>query len=271
MLLKDVIEALIFASQKPLSVKEMVAALRSAIDDSDSEEAVALSKMKEEDLVPVLEQLQFEYQQHQRAFHLVEQASGWTFVTKPQFGFWIRQLYPESKPTRLSGPALETLAIIAYRQPITKPDIEAVRGVSVDGVIASLLERGLIRIAGRADLPGRPLLFETTQLFMDHFGLRKLDELPNSNELRRVALPTAADAKPAASGGEADTAPATAEEPAESAPAETTPPPPTEDGQPAPEPEPSPEPAEPVAEDDKPIFEFFGDNEEPETEPSPNA
>ncbi len=92
---------------------------------------------------------------------------------------------------RLSGPALETLAIIAYRQPITRADIEAVRGVAVDGMVNMLLERGLLRIAGRAEVPGRPLLYETTEYFLEHFGLKSLDELPNSAELRRIPLPVA--------------------------------------------------------------------------------
>jgi len=192
MLLKHVIEALIFASQKPLTLKEIVAALRAAMDDNDEEEVIrTLAKTKEAEVAAALEELKIEYIESRRAFQLVEQASGWAIVTKPEYGIWVRQLYPESKPARLSGPALETLAIIAYRQPITRADIEAVRGVAVDGVMQSLLDRSLIRIAGRAEIPGRPLLYETTQVFMEHFGLRNLDELPNSGELRRVALPSA--------------------------------------------------------------------------------
>ena len=150
MQLKEVIEALVFASQKPLSLKEMVAALRAAIDDSDEEIARALSKTKDAEVAAVLEELRADYEQANRAFQLVEQVNGWAVVTKPEYALWVRQLYPESKPSRLSGPALETLAIVAYRQPITKADIEAVRGVAVDGVMQSLLDRGLVRIAGRA-------------------------------------------------------------------------------------------------------------------------
>ena len=102
-----------------------------------------------------------------------------------------RQLFPESKPARLSPPALETLAIIAYRQPITRADVEAVRGVSVEGVLQNLMERGLVKISGRAELPGRPLLYETTEFFLEHFGLRNLAELPNAEELRTRYLPVA--------------------------------------------------------------------------------
>ena len=93
---------------------------------------------------------------------------------------------------------METLAIIAYRQPITRADIEAIRGVAVDGVLQTLLDRGLVKISGRAEVPGRPLLYETTQNFMDHFGLRNLDELPNVMELRKVRLPVAASTATAA-------------------------------------------------------------------------
>jgi segregation and condensation protein B len=91
----------------------------------------------------------------------------------------------------MSPPALETLAIVAYRQPVTRADIEAVRGVAVDGVLQNLMERGLVKISGRAELPGRPLLYETTGFFLEHFGLRNLEELPNAQELRSRHLPTA--------------------------------------------------------------------------------
>jgi segregation and condensation protein B len=93
---------------------------------------------------------------------------------------------------------METLAIIAYRQPITKAAIEAVRGVACDGMIQKLLDRDLIRIGGRAELPGRPLLYETTDLFFEHFGIRSIDDLPNASELRKVKLPDPETAAPAA-------------------------------------------------------------------------
>ena len=133
-----------------------------------------------------------EYIQQSRAFQLVEKAEGWQLATDPSFAQWVRQLFPAPKPARLSAPALETLAIIAYRQPITRADVEAVRGVNIDGVLQTLMERGLVKIAGRAEIPGRPLLYETTQFFLDHFGLRNLDELPNVEELRRRYLPVGA-------------------------------------------------------------------------------
>ena len=105
---------------------------------------------------------------------------------------WVEQLSDRPKSSRLSQPALETLTIIAYRQPISRADIEAVRGVAVDGVLATLSERNLIQIGGRSEQPGRPLLYETTPQFMENFGLRSLEDLPNAEELRKIALPKAA-------------------------------------------------------------------------------
>ena len=153
-----------------------------------------MAKVNEAEIVESLHALQKEYSELGRAFHLVEQVSGWVLVSRIEYQVWVRQLFPEMRPTRLSAPALETLAIIAYRQPITKADVEAIRGVTVDGVMQKLLDAGLVKITGRAEIPGRPLLYVTTQHFMEHFGLKNLDELPNASELREVSLPKAADA-----------------------------------------------------------------------------
>ena len=194
MTLKQAVEAIVFASQKPMMPREIATALRTAGNGSEDTDAKAFMSTPAAGVAALLEELKLEYTEQSRAFQLVEQVSGWQVVTRPEYGLWVKQLYPESKPVRLSGPALETLAIIGYRQPLTRADIEAVRGVAVDGVMQMLLDRGLVRIAGRAEVPGRPLLYETTQYFLEHFGLRSLDELPNSTELRRAALPTAAPA-----------------------------------------------------------------------------
>ncbi|MGA0846337.1 MAG: SMC-Scp complex subunit ScpB [Luteolibacter sp.] len=112
------------------------------------------------------------YASSQRAFTILERPKGWKLYTRPEYAEFVRQLFPGRKTERLSGPAMETLAIIAYRQPVTKAAIEAVRGVSCDGMIQKLLDRDLIRIGGRAELPGRPLLYETTDVFFEHFGIR---------------------------------------------------------------------------------------------------
>jgi segregation and condensation protein B len=189
--LKAVVEALLFASQKPLSLKEIAAALTSAAEYFEEGPEAALAKVSEAELSECLQTLQTEYSDLGRAFNLTEQVSGWVLISRIEYQVWVRQLFPEMRPARLSAPGLETLAIIAYRQPITKADVEAIRGVTVDGVMQKLLDAGLVKIAGRGEIPGRPLLYVTTQHFMEHFGLKNLDELPNASELREVALPKA--------------------------------------------------------------------------------
>jgi len=188
MTLSRVVEALLFSAQKPLSIPEIVMAIKSAGDEDLPNE---FSHARQAEVAAALEQLKIEYIEQERAFQLIEKAEGWQLGTDPKYAPWVRELFPAPKPARLSAPALETLAIIAYRQPITRADVEAVRGVNIDGVLQTLMERGLVKIAGRAEIPGRPLLYETTQFFLDHFGLRNLDELPNVEELRRRDLPVA--------------------------------------------------------------------------------
>jgi segregation and condensation protein B len=190
MTLIQVVEALLFSAQRPLSAKEIADVLRrgGAEDEFSPNE---FAKVREPEVAAALEQLKIQCIEQNRGFQLVEKAEGWQFVTDPQFARWVRELFPGPKPARLTSPALETLAIIAYRQPITRADVEAVRGVNIDGVLQTLMERGLVKISGRAGIPGRPLLYETTQFFLDHFGLRSLDELPNVEELRTRYLPTA--------------------------------------------------------------------------------
>ena len=191
MILTRVIEALLFSAQKPLAIREITAAIRGADADLASETPNEFARVRDAEVAAALEKLKMEYIQQGRGFQLIERAEGWQLATDPAFAKWVRQLFPVPKPARLSAPALETLAIIAYRQPITRADVEAVRGVNIDAVLQTLMERGLVKIAGRAEIPGRPLLYETTQFFLDHFGLRNLDELPNAEELRRRILPSA--------------------------------------------------------------------------------
>jgi segregation and condensation protein B len=188
--LTQVLEALLFAAQKPLTARELVSAIKDAGGD---EELLPneFAKVTEAQVAAALEQLKIEYVQQGRAFQLAEKAEGSQLVSDPAYAPWVRQLFPAVKPARLTPPSLETLAIVAYRQPITRADIEAVRGVAVDGVLQNLMERGLVKIAGRAEVPGRPLLYETTQFFLEHFGLRDLNELPNAEELRTRYLPVA--------------------------------------------------------------------------------
>lgn len=243
--LHRILEAILFASQKPVTGKELAAILRGAAEAAKEDPAVnRFAKVKAEEVAEAISTLAEECAG--RAFEVRESAAGWQLVTKPDFAPWLRQLFPENRSQRLSAPALETLAIIAYRQPITRADIEAVRGVAVDGVMQTLLDRGLVRIAGRAEIAGRPLLYETTQFFMEHFGLKDLDELPNAGELRRVPLPTAAapDPQPELP---TESAPA-ADEPSAEAPAE-------EPAEPAAESEPEAAPADetPEGTEEKPV------------------
>jgi segregation and condensation protein B len=190
MTLTKVVEALLFSAQKPLSIREIATAIKGG-DAEDELSPNQFARVSEAEVAGALEQLKVECIEQERAFQLNEKAEGWQLATDPKFARWVRRLFPAPKPARLSAPALETLAIIAYRQPITRADVEAVRGVNIDGVLQTLIERGLVKIAGRAEIPGRPLLYETTQFFLDHFGLRTLDELPNVEELRTRHLPMA--------------------------------------------------------------------------------
>ena len=185
-------------------MREIAATLK-ATGGEDELAPNEFARVREAEVAAGLEQLKIDYIGQQRAFQLTEKADGWQLVTDPQYAPWVQQLFPAPKPARMSSPALETLAIIAYRQPITRADVEVVRGVTIDGVLQTLMERGLVKIGGRADIPGRPLLYETTQLFLDHFGLRTLDELPNVEELRTRYLPVAPRPQPVTEDAAAET------------------------------------------------------------------
>ncbi|MBU6181605.1 MAG: SMC-Scp complex subunit ScpB [Verrucomicrobia bacterium] len=238
--LPRIIESILFASQKPVSAKELTAFLKGAAEAAKENPAIAcFAKTNRAQLDDAIQQLEQEYAATGRSFEIRESAAGWQLVTKADFAPWLRQLFPENRQARLSAPAMETLAIIAYRQPITRADIEAVRGVAVDGVMQTLLDRNLVRIAGRAEIAGRPLLYETTQHFMEHFGLKNLDDLPNATELRRIPLPTAT---PPPAETPATTEPQTAPDPTPDAEAATpsTPEPPTTDPATPSTPEPPP-------------------------------
>jgi len=188
--LKLILEALLFSAQKPLSLKELREAFTAAVDHAEGDETVrALKKVKDSELNLALEQLAEDHEQAQRSYRLACVAGAWQFVTQPEYAPWLKALVGRKvRPPRLSQPALETLAIIAYRQPITRAEIEQVRGVNVDGVMQTLLERGLVEQVGRAEVVGRPMTYGTTALFLEYFGLRSLEDLPAADELRRVAV-----------------------------------------------------------------------------------
>jgi segregation and condensation protein B len=185
--LKFILEAILFSAQKALNPKELRDFLAAACEHG--EEAKPFKKTKEADIVAALEELQKEHDAAGRSYRLACIAGSWQFVSQPQYGPWIMALVgTKARPPRLSQPALETLAIIAYRQPITRAEIEQVRGVAVDGVMQTLVERGLVEQMGRAEVVGRPMTYGTTVLFLEYFGLRNLDELPAAEELRRIPV-----------------------------------------------------------------------------------
>ena len=188
--LKFILEAILFSAQKPLSLKELREVFAAAVEHAEGDEtARGLKKVKEEQLTATLEELGREHEAAGRSFRLVCVAGAWQFVTQPEYSPWLKALVGHrARPPRLSQPALETLAIIAYRQPITRTEIEQVRGVAVDGVMQTLLERGLIEQTGRAEVVGRPMNYGTTALFLEYFGLRCLEDLPAADELRRIAI-----------------------------------------------------------------------------------
>jgi segregation and condensation protein B len=188
--LKFILEAILFSAQKPLSTKELRDVFASAPEHAEGNEvARSLKKVKEADLSATLEQLATEHEAAGRSYRLACVAGSWQFVTQPEYAPWLKALVGHRiRPPRLSQPALETLAIIAYRQPLTRTEIESIRGVAVDGVMQTLLERGLIEQAGRAEVVGRPMTYSTTAAFLEYFGLRSLEDLPASDELRRIPI-----------------------------------------------------------------------------------
>ena len=188
--LKSILEAILFSAQKPLNLKELREVFAGAPEHAEGDETVrGLKKVKEAELTAALEELAREHEQAQRSYRLVCVAGAWQFVTQPEYAPWLKALVGHrARPPRLSQPALETLAIIAYRQPLTRAEIEQVRGVAVDGVMQTLLERGLVEQAGRAEVVGRPMTYATTPVFLEYFGLRGLEDLPAADELRRIVV-----------------------------------------------------------------------------------
>ena len=191
--LKKIIEALLFAADRPLATKEIRTVLAEATDEENPTMAESFRNVREAQVAATLEELKIELDMQQHSFQVVEIAGGWRLVSRAEYAPWLKKLLDEARPHRLSQPSLETLSIIALRQPISRADVAAIRGVEVDGVIKTLLERDLITIVGKSDAPGRPMLYGTTQRFLEHFGLRSLDDMPRAAELRlqAAALKTA--------------------------------------------------------------------------------
>jgi len=187
--LKFILESLLFAAQKPLTAKELNDFLALAAQDETAPEATPFKKVREDDIVTALTELEQDHQTAARSYRLACIGESWQFVSQPEFAPWLRALLGrKARPPRLSQPGVETLTIIAYRQPTTRAEIEQIRGVSVDGVMQTLLERGLIEAAGRAEVVGRPVTYVTTPLFLEYFGIRALEDLPAADELRRLPV-----------------------------------------------------------------------------------
>lgn len=182
--LKEIVGAMLFAAKKPLTAKEM----RKALVDTGEKFGGACAEfaaLKEKDVKAAVEQLQNELMHNATGLCIAEVAHGYRLQNEINCGPWVRTLLDKDRTTKLSKPALETLAVIAYRQPVLRSEIEAVRGVAVDQILRNLVEMQLVKVVARSELPGRPWLFGTTQRFLEHFGLKSLEDLPGMDELRR--------------------------------------------------------------------------------------
>lgn len=165
---KRVIEALLFATDTPIAP----AKLKSLLGEIDQKV-----------LRQLISELKVEYERDEHSFTLVEVAGGYQIYTRPEYAKWVQELFRGKRAAKLTAAALETLAIIAYKQPIIRGDIEAIRGVNVDGVMSTLTERNLVAVVGRDERPGKPILYGTTPEFLRYFGLATLSELPKIEEL----------------------------------------------------------------------------------------
>jgi len=164
-----VIEALLLAAGEPLSAER----LKNLAELEDNAEARSL-----------VELLRMDYEQEGRAFTIEEVGGGFRLLTRPQYAPWLRKLRKRETEARLSPAALETLAIVAYRQPVLRADVEKIRGVDIGAALKTLGERGLVRVVGRAEEPGNPILYGTTKRFLELFGLKSLSQLPRAKELK---------------------------------------------------------------------------------------
>lgn len=165
---KQILEALLFAAEEPLPARRIAAMIEEAAPES---------------IADLVRDLNADYLREDRAFHVQEVAGGYRLVTRPEFASWVADLRASDASPRLSQAALETLSIVAYKQPVTRAELESIRGVTVEGVLKTLVDRELVRITGREEGMGRPLLYGTTDHFLEYFGLPSLDALPRPDEL----------------------------------------------------------------------------------------
>ncbi len=168
---KRILEALLFASGKPLMMNEIRKILTSA---SVKEVEAWIQELKEE------------YAREGRSFELIEIAGGYEIVTRKEYANWLARLELQKRIRQASRSALETLAILAYKQPVTRAEVEEIRGVDISGVLTTLLERGFVKITGKKEVPGRPFLYGTTEKFLEHFGLKSVQDLPPISEIKTL-------------------------------------------------------------------------------------
>jgi len=172
--LKGIIESLLFVSERPLLLEQI----------EDVLEGIDIQTIKS-----LIQEIKTEYENRHSGIAVVEIAGGFQMCTREDYTLYLKKFYKIKHKEKLSTPSLETLAIIAYRQPLSRIEIEAIRGVNVDGVIRNLLDKGLIRIAGRRNAVGRPFVYGTTRQFLEYFGLKSLDDLPKIEEFSKLTAP----------------------------------------------------------------------------------
>ncbi len=168
------IESIVFVSESPITFKEIKSCLEETFE----------TKFKKPAIEKAIDELKTKYQEEEFSFEFLEIAGGFQFLTKPAFHNSVGTLLRQNNKRRLSKAALETLSIIAYKQPVVKSEMEKIRGVSCDYSVQKLLEKELIMMVGRSEAPGRPLLYGTSEKFMDYFGLKSLDEMPKPKDFR---------------------------------------------------------------------------------------
>jgi segregation and condensation protein B len=178
---KALVEALIFAAQEPLSLSQMRSLYQDEQDRNDESKHVEPETIRQ-----IIADLNKEYTKQDRPYRIVQIAGGYQFATSTEYAEWLGKLYKEQGRRKLSQSGVETLAIIAYKQPITKAEIEKIRGVNCDYVLKTLLEKELLAITGRAESVGRPLLYGTTREFLKHFGLNDITDLPRPREIEEI-------------------------------------------------------------------------------------
>lgn len=175
--LTSVVEALIFASPDPISWDKLSSIIHESEEEIEPDETV---------IQRIVDQLNNRYEENDLSFRIEKTGGGYTFVTQPRYHPWLSIFQHENAYRKLSQSAIETLAIVAYRQPITKPEVDQIRGVDSGYILRQLLEKMLVKVSGRADSPGKPLLYKTTDYFLKHFGINSVTELPKPREIDEI-------------------------------------------------------------------------------------